>query len=211
MSLFHVKSSNSYTLYSEGVIAAVASLTVNKTPVVQVALVGAFHAVPRRPREFPDGSESEKENGAPRHRSQGRLLCHERLPSSEHARDGPPRRQPQPPGHAGLWEGRWSRLALRAHRRVANTVCIALTVTSARRPQVEISENHVCYFVLTNMARFSLEVSLEATGPCELLQYLEATPKRAATDVGTQLQLSLSFCPKRVCNLQNIVLSIKVT
>lgn len=77
--------------------------------------------------------------------------------------------------------------------------------------QVEIAENHVCYFMLTNMARFNLEVSLEATGPCELLQYLEATPKRATIDVGTQLQLSLSFCPKNVCNLQNIVLSIKVT
>lgn len=76
---------------------------------------------------------------------------------------------------------------------------------------MEIAENHVCYFLLTNLARFSLDVSLEATGPCELLQYLEATPKKATTDVGTQLQLSLSFCPKNVCNLQNILLSIKVT
>lgn len=77
--------------------------------------------------------------------------------------------------------------------------------------QVEVAENHVCYFLLTNMARFSLEVSLEATGPCELLQYLEATPKRATADIGTQLQLQLSFCPKKVCSLQNILLSIKVT
>lgn len=81
---------------------------------------------------------------------------------------------------------------------------------NVRHLQVEIAENHVCYFLLTNLARFNLEVSLEATGPCELLQYLEATPKRATTDVGTQLQLSLSFCPKNVCNLQNILLSIKV-
>lgn len=79
-----------------------------------------------------------------------------------------------------------------------------------RHLQVEIAENHVCYFLLTNLARFSLEVSLEATGPCELLQYLEASPKRATINVGTQLQLSLSFCPKNVCNLQNILLSIKV-
>lgn len=89
--------------------------------------------------------------------------------------------------------------------------CVNAFVVMFSHPQVEIAENHVCYFVLTNMARFNLEVSLEATGPCELLQYLEATPKRATTDVGTQLQLSLSFCPKNVCNLQNIVLSIKVT
>lgn len=80
-----------------------------------------------------------------------------------------------------------------------------------RHLQVEISENHVCSFLLTNLARFSLEVSLEATGPCELLQYLDAMPKKATIDVGTQLQLSLSFCPKKVCNLQNILLSIKVT
>lgn len=99
------------------------------------------------------------------------------------------------------------------HHEVTNIVSMhsSSRLCNVRRPQVEIAENHVCYFVLTNMARFSLEVSLEATGPCELLQYLEATPKRATTDIGTQLQLSLSFCPKNVCNLQNIVLSIKVT
>lgn len=87
---------------------------------------------------------------------------------------------------------------------------VVLNATLVAFVQVEIAENHVCYFVLTNLARFNLEVSLEATGPCELLQYLEATPKKATTDVGTQLQLQLSFCPKNICNLQNIVLSIKV-
>lgn len=92
----------------------------------------------------------------------------------------------------------------------ANASVVRVCV-NVRHLQVEIAENHVCYFLLTNLARFNLEVSLEATGPCELLQYLEATPKRGTADVGTQLQLSLSFCPKNVCNLQNILLSIKVT
>lgn len=135
MSLLNVKFSNYYTLYSERVIAAVASLTVNINPVVQVALVGAFHAVSRRPREFPHGSESEKENGAPRHRSQGRLLCHERLPSSEHARDGPQRRQPQPPRHAGLWEGRWSRLTLRTAKSRTLCQCVHRHVCAPRAPR----------------------------------------------------------------------------
>lgn len=90
-------------------------------------------------------------------------------------------------------------------RRGHVTFCVRV-----RYMQVEISENHISNFLLTNLARFSLDVSLDVTGPCELLQYLEATPKKATTEIGKQLQLSLSFCPRNVCNLQNVVLSIKV-
>lgn len=97
-----------------------------------------------------------------------------------------------------------------AHKNTHLCTNIETFFVCVRYTQVEISENHISNFLLTNLARFSLDVSLDVTGPCELLQYLEATPKKATTDIGKQLQLSLSFCPRNVCNLQNVILSIKV-
>lgn len=76
--------------------------------------------------------------------------------------------------------------------------------------QVEISEQSIFNFLLTNLARFCLEVNFELTGPSELLQHLEAQPQNATAEVGRQLQLSLSFCPQSICNLEDVRLSIKV-
>lgn len=75
---------------------------------------------------------------------------------------------------------------------------------------MEISEHAACNFLLTNLARFSLEVDFELSGPSELLEYLEAKPQNATTEVGKQLQLSLSFSPQSICNLQDVTLNMKV-
>ncbi|XP_026221932.1 hydrocephalus-inducing protein homolog [Anabas testudineus] len=76
---------------------------------------------------------------------------------------------------------------------------------------VGISEQSTFNFLVSNLARFNLNVNFEVTGPSELLQHLEAKPKNPVIEVGKQLKLSLFFYPKSICNLQDIKLSIKVT
>lgn len=73
-----------------------------------------------------------------------------------------------------------------------------------------ISEQATFNFLVSNLARFILEVNFDVTGPKELLQHLEAKPQMAAVEVGQQLQASLFFCPRSICNLQDVILNIKV-
>lgn len=75
---------------------------------------------------------------------------------------------------------------------------------------MEISEQSTFNVLVTNLARFSLQVSFDLTGPSELLQHLEAQPQNATVEVRKQLQWSLVFCPRSICNLQDVRLSIKV-
>ncbi|XP_073328914.1 hydrocephalus-inducing protein homolog [Pagrus major] len=76
--------------------------------------------------------------------------------------------------------------------------------------KVEILEQSAFNFLVSNLARFSLEVNFDLSGPREVLQFLEAKPHNAALEAGKQLQASLLFCPRSVCNLQDVKLSIKV-
>lgn len=73
-----------------------------------------------------------------------------------------------------------------------------------------ILEQSIVNFLVTNLARFSLEVNFEVSGPSELLQYFEAKPQSAIIEVEQQLQSSLFFQPQRICDLQDARLSIKV-
>lgn len=75
---------------------------------------------------------------------------------------------------------------------------------------MEISEKSTVNFLVSNLARFSLEVNFDLTGPSELLQHLEVRPQNATAEVEKQLQSSLFFCPQSICNLQDVRLSIKV-
>uniref|UniRef100_A0A3Q3MLA1 HYDIN axonemal central pair apparatus protein n=1 Tax=Mastacembelus armatus TaxID=205130 RepID=A0A3Q3MLA1_9TELE len=65
-------------------------------------------------------------------------------------------------------------------------------------------------FLVSNVARFNLEVSFDVTGPSELLQHIKAKPQNATIEVEKQLKWSLFFCPRSICNLQEVRLSIKV-
>nr|XP_046249402.1 hydrocephalus-inducing protein homolog [Scatophagus argus] len=76
--------------------------------------------------------------------------------------------------------------------------------------KVQISDQSIFNFLVTNLARFNLEVNFDLTGPSELLQHLEAKPQNATAEVGRQLRFSLFFCPRSICNLQDVTLSIKV-
>ncbi|GAA6221266.1 hydrocephalus-inducing protein homolog [Lates japonicus] len=76
--------------------------------------------------------------------------------------------------------------------------------------KVGISEQSSFNFLVSNLARFSLEMNFDLTGPSEQLKHLEAKPQNATIEVGKQLQLSLFFCPRSNCNLQDVRLSIKV-
>lgn len=73
-----------------------------------------------------------------------------------------------------------------------------------------ISEQSTFNFLVSNLAKFSLDVNFEVTGPSELLQHLEAKPQNAVIEVGKQLKLPLVFYPQNICNLQDIKLRIKV-
>ncbi|XP_068458365.1 hydrocephalus-inducing protein homolog isoform X2 [Clinocottus analis] len=73
-----------------------------------------------------------------------------------------------------------------------------------------ISEQSTVNLLVSNLARFRLEVNFDLTGPSELLQYVEAKPQYETIDVGKQLPFSLFFCPRSICNLQDVQLSIKV-
>uniref|UniRef100_A0A8D0AXJ9 HYDIN axonemal central pair apparatus protein n=1 Tax=Sander lucioperca TaxID=283035 RepID=A0A8D0AXJ9_SANLU len=46
--------------------------------------------------------------------------------------------------------------------------------------------------------------------PSKLLQHLQAKPQNDTIEVGKQLRSSLFFCPRSVCNLRDVRLSIKV-
>ncbi|KAM6936867.1 hydrocephalus-inducing protein homolog [Xenentodon cancila] len=76
--------------------------------------------------------------------------------------------------------------------------------------EVGISEQSTFKFLVSNLSRYVLEVNFEVTGPKQLLQYLKTRPKSATIEVGKQLQSSVSFCPLSICNLQNIILIVKV-
>ncbi|XP_029289106.1 hydrocephalus-inducing protein homolog [Cottoperca gobio] len=76
--------------------------------------------------------------------------------------------------------------------------------------KVGISEQSTFNFLVSNLARFSLEVNFDLKGPSELLQHLQAKPQNDTVEVGKQLQSSLSFCPRGLCNLRDVRLSIKV-
>ncbi|XP_040894088.1 hydrocephalus-inducing protein homolog [Toxotes jaculatrix] len=76
--------------------------------------------------------------------------------------------------------------------------------------KVGISEQSTFHFLVSNLARFSLEVNFDLTGPSEMLKHLEPKPQNAIIEVGEQLQSSLFFCPQSNCNLHNVRLSIKV-
>ncbi|XP_071313817.1 hydrocephalus-inducing protein homolog isoform X2 [Trachinotus anak] len=76
--------------------------------------------------------------------------------------------------------------------------------------KVGISEQYTFNLLVSNLARFSLEVNFDLTGPSELLKHLEATPQNATIEVGKQLQSSLFFCPQSNCNLRDVRLRIKV-
>ncbi|XP_075327326.1 hydrocephalus-inducing protein homolog [Odontesthes bonariensis] len=76
--------------------------------------------------------------------------------------------------------------------------------------KVGISEKSTFNLLVSNVARFILEVNFELTGPRELLQHLEAKPQNATIDVGKQLQWSLFFSPQSVCNLHDVSLNVKV-
>ncbi|CAB1432186.1 unnamed protein product [Pleuronectes platessa] len=76
--------------------------------------------------------------------------------------------------------------------------------------EVDISKQPTIHLLLTNLARFSMDVNFDLTGPSELLKYLEAKPQNASVERGKQLQLSLLFCPRGNCYLQDVSLTIKV-
>ncbi|XP_029009061.1 hydrocephalus-inducing protein homolog isoform X2 [Betta splendens] len=72
------------------------------------------------------------------------------------------------------------------------------------------NEQSTFNFLVSNLARFNMEVTFEVSGSSELLQHLEAKPQNAVIEVGKQLKSSLFFHPQNTCNLQNVKLSIKV-
>ncbi|XP_034061831.1 LOW QUALITY PROTEIN: hydrocephalus-inducing protein homolog [Gymnodraco acuticeps] len=76
--------------------------------------------------------------------------------------------------------------------------------------KVGISEQSTFNFLVSNLARLNLDVSFDLTGPSELLQHLQVKPQHDAIEVGKQLQSSLFFCPRSICNLRDVRLSIRV-
>ncbi|KAF7656194.1 hypothetical protein LDENG_00045050 [Lucifuga dentata] len=75
---------------------------------------------------------------------------------------------------------------------------------------VGLSEQSTLTFLVSNLAKFNMEVDFELDGPTELLQHLEVKPKTAAVEVGNQLHSLLFFHPQIICNLENVKLHIKV-
>ncbi|XP_056273332.1 hydrocephalus-inducing protein homolog [Pseudoliparis swirei] len=71
-----------------------------------------------------------------------------------------------------------------------------------------VSEQSAVHLLVSNLARFRLEVNFDLTGPSELLQHLEVKPQRDTVEAGKRLRASLCFCPRGVCNLRDIRLSI---
>ncbi|KAM7396206.1 hypothetical protein PAMP_019263 [Pampus punctatissimus] len=76
--------------------------------------------------------------------------------------------------------------------------------------KVGISERVTFNILVSSLARFTLEVNFDLAGSDEQLQHLEAKPQNATIEVGKQLQSSLFFCPRNICNLQDVKLSIRV-
>ncbi|XP_037834213.1 hydrocephalus-inducing protein homolog [Kryptolebias marmoratus] len=77
--------------------------------------------------------------------------------------------------------------------------------------EVGISEQPSFTFLVPNPVKLDLEVNFELSGPKEQLQHLQAKPQTASIKVGKSLQASLVFCPRSVCNLQDVSLNLKVT
>ncbi|XP_031731518.1 hydrocephalus-inducing protein homolog isoform X1 [Anarrhichthys ocellatus] len=76
--------------------------------------------------------------------------------------------------------------------------------------KVGISEQSAFNFLVSNLARFRSEVNFDLTGPSELLQHLQTKPQNGTIEVGKQLRSLLFFCPRSICNLRDVRLSIKV-
>ncbi|XP_037539075.1 hydrocephalus-inducing protein homolog [Nematolebias whitei] len=77
--------------------------------------------------------------------------------------------------------------------------------------EVGVSEQSSFTFLMSNPVTFNLEVNFELTGPKEQLQHLQTKPQTAAIEVGKSLQASLLFCPRSICDLQDVTLTLKVT
>ncbi|CAJ1057505.1 hydrocephalus-inducing protein homolog isoform X2 [Xyrichtys novacula] len=76
--------------------------------------------------------------------------------------------------------------------------------------EVEILTQSTLNLLVSHPAKFSLGVSFDLAGPCEVLQHLEAKPENATLEFRKQLQTSLIFSPKSICNLEDVRLSVKV-
>ncbi|XP_032378415.1 hydrocephalus-inducing protein [Etheostoma spectabile] len=77
--------------------------------------------------------------------------------------------------------------------------------------KVWISEQSTLNLLVSNLSRFCQEVNFDLTCPSKLLQHLQVKPHNDTIEVGKQLRSSLFFCPRSVCNLRDVRLSIKVT
>ncbi|KAL6104703.1 hydin [Pungitius sinensis] len=78
--------------------------------------------------------------------------------------------------------------------------------------KVGILEQSAFHFLVSNRARFRLEVNFDLTCPAELLQQFQIKPQNdTIIEVGNQLRSSLFFCPRSACDLQDVRLSIRVT
>ncbi|KAM9854716.1 hydrocephalus-inducing protein homolog [Aulostomus maculatus] len=75
---------------------------------------------------------------------------------------------------------------------------------------VGISEQATLNILVSNMARYNMEVDFDLAGPSELLRDLKTKPQTLHIDVGKQQQSSLLFTPRNICNLQDIRLHVKV-
>ncbi|KAM8861524.1 hydrocephalus-inducing protein homolog isoform 3-T3 [Synchiropus picturatus] len=76
--------------------------------------------------------------------------------------------------------------------------------------KVGISELAAFEILVSNMARCSLELSVELLGPDAQLDFLEAKPTYLHVDVGMQKSFSLIFTPRSICSLQDVTLHVKV-
>ncbi|XP_075998117.1 hydrocephalus-inducing protein homolog [Genypterus blacodes] len=75
---------------------------------------------------------------------------------------------------------------------------------------VGLSEQSTFTLLVSNLAKFTMEVNFDLVGPTESLQHLEAKPKVATVEVGKQLHSSIFFSPKNICNLEDVKLNVKV-
>ncbi|KAM8849594.1 hydrocephalus-inducing protein homolog isoform 2-T2 [Spinachia spinachia] len=76
--------------------------------------------------------------------------------------------------------------------------------------KVGILEQSAFHFLVSNEARFRLEVNFDLTGPVELQQFQIKPQIDTIIEVGDQLRSSLFFCPRRACDLRDVRLSIRV-
>ncbi|XP_075998116.1 hydrocephalus-inducing protein homolog [Genypterus blacodes] len=75
---------------------------------------------------------------------------------------------------------------------------------------VGLSEQSTFTLLVSNLAKFTMEVNFDLVGPAESLQHLEAKPKVATVEAGKQLHSSIFFSPQNICNLEDVKLNVKV-